>query len=85
MRSSASAARPARAVLVADDVSASVVRITLVAPDGREVRRTARFAGPVRRAVSFGALAPGRYTATITASDAVGHSRTTTRTVRLSR
>jgi len=75
--------RPARAVFVADDVSASVLRITLVAPDGRELRRIARFSGTARRAVSLGPLAAGRYTATITASDAVGHTRTTTRTVRL--
>lgn len=77
--------RPARALLVADDASASVLRISLVAPDGREVRRTARFSGTARRAVPLGALAPGRYVATITASDAVGHARTTTRTVVLGR
>lgn len=75
--------RPARAVLVADDVSASVLRVVLVAPDGREIRRTARFSGTVRRSLALGPLPPGRYTATITASDAVGHARTTTRTLRL--
>jgi len=85
LRAGAPVARPARAVLVADDVSASVLRISLVSADGREVRRTARFTGTARRAVSLGALAPGRYTATITASDAVGHTRTTTRTLALGR
>lgn len=84
-RAGTAVARPARAVLVADDVSASVLRISLVSADGREVRRTARFTGTARRAVSLGALAPGRYTATITASDAVGHTRTTTRTLALGR
>ncbi len=85
LRAGAAVARPARAVLVADDVSASVLRISLVSADGREVRRTARFRGTARRAVSLGALVPGRYTATITASDAVGHTRTTTRTLSLGR
>jgi len=80
-----SATRPARAVLLADDVSASVLRISLVAPDGSEVRRVARFTGRARRALPLGPLAPGRYTATITASDSAGHARTTTRTVRLGR
>ena len=85
LRAGTTSARPARAVLVADDVSASVLRISLVSADGREVRRTARFTGTARRAVSLGALAPGRYTATITASDAVGHTRTTTRNLALGR
>ena len=85
LRAGTAVARPARAVLVADDVSASVLRISLVSADGGEVRRTARFRGTARRAVSLGALAPGRYTATITASDAVGHTRTTTRTLALGR
>ena len=82
-RDAARGARPARAVLVADDVSASVVRVVLIGPDGREIRRAARFSGTVRRSLSLGPLPPGRYTATITASDAVGHSRVTTRTLRL--
>ena len=85
LRAGTTSARPARAVLVADDVSASVLRISLVSADGREVRRTARFTGTARRTVSLGALAPGRYTATITASDAVGHTRTTTRALALGR
>lgn len=85
LRAGTTSARPARAVLVADDASASVLRISLVSADGREVRRTARFTGTARRTVALGALAPGRYTATIIASDAVGHTRTTTRALALGR
>jgi len=81
----AASVRPARAVLLADDVSTSVLRISLVSAAGREVRRTTRFKGRARRVVSLGTLAPGRYTATITASDAAGHTRTTTRTLTLGR
>ncbi|MDA3005397.1 MAG: S8 family serine peptidase [Actinomycetota bacterium] len=77
------ARRPARAVLVASDVSASRIRVVLRARDGREVRRQVRFRGKARRVLGFGSLPPGRYTATITASDAVGHNRTVTRVVRL--
>lgn len=76
-------ARPARALLVAEDATASVVRITLTAPGGREVRRVVRFRGSARRALPLGSLAAGRYVATITASDAAGHSRTSTRVVTL--
>jgi hypothetical protein len=76
-------ARPAQALLVAQDATASVVRLTLTAADGREVRRVMRFRGTVRRALPLGSLPPGRYVATIRASDAAGHSRTTTRSVTL--
>ena len=62
-----------------------MLRISLVAPDGSEVRRVARFTGRARRALPLGPLAPGRYTATITASDSAGHARITTRTLRLGR
>lgn len=77
------ARRPARAVLVASDVSASRIRVVLRGPDGREIRRQVRFRGKATRALALGSLPPGRYTATVTASDAAGHSRTVTRQVRL--
>lgn len=77
------ARRPARAVLVASDVSTSRIRVVLRGPDGREIVRQVRFRGNARRALALGSLPPGRYTATVTASDAAGHSRTVTRQVRL--
>jgi hypothetical protein len=77
--------RPARAVLSASDVSASRIVLTLRGVDGREVRRQVRFRGRATRAIPLGSLPAGRYVATITASDAAGHQRTTTRNVRLGR
>ena len=82
-RAAGGSVRPVRAVLVAQDVSASVLRIAVVAADGSEVRRRVRFRGTARRRIPLGALAAGRYTVTITASDAAGHERITTRTVRI--
>lgn len=81
----ATARRPARAILSASDVSASRIVLVLRGPDGREVRRQVRFRGTARRTISLGSLPPGTYRATITASDAAGHRRTVTRTVRLGR
>lgn len=75
--------RSARMVLVASDASASRIRVVLRAANGREVRRQVRFRGRATRAVPLGSLPAGRYTATITASDSVGHRRTVTRQVRL--
>lgn len=77
--------RAARAVLSASDVSASRIVLTLRGADGREVRRQVRFRGRAKRAIPLGSLPAGRYAVTIAASDAAGHRRTTTRTVRLGR
>ncbi len=76
-------ARPARAVLVADDATVSVMRVVLRASDGREIRRSVRFSGTARRALALGSLPAGRYVASIAASDSAGHSRTITRVVHL--
>ena len=76
-------ARPARAVLLVDDATTSVMRLVLTASDGREIRRTVRFSGTARRALALGSLPAGRYVARIAASDSAGHSRTITRVVHL--
>ncbi len=82
-RAAATATRPARARLVAEDVTASVVRLVLTTPDGSELTRTVRFTGTVRRSLPLGSLPAGRYVAIISVSDAAGHSRTTTRMLTL--
>jgi hypothetical protein len=79
----AAGTRPARAVLLVDDATASVMRLVLTASDGREIRRTVRFSGTARRALALGPLPAGRYAARIAASDSAGHSRTITRVVHL--
>lgn len=77
------ARRPARAVLVVSDVSPSRVTVVLRGPGGRELRRQVRARGRAVRSIPLGSLPPGRYVATLTASDAAGHARAITRSVRL--
>lgn len=72
---------PARALLRAQDVSASRIEVLLQGDDGRVVRRVVRFRGNASRAIPLGSLPAGRYRATVTASDSAGHSRTVTRAV----
>lgn len=77
-------ARPARALLDVSDVSASRLVIVFTnAASGRKIRRTVRIRGNVRRAIPLGPIPGGRYTVGITASDAAGHVRATTRVLRL--
>ncbi len=79
-------ARPARAMLVVSDVSASRITIHLKnAVTGRVIRRTVRTRGTARRVIPLGSIPRGRYIARIRASDSAGHVRTTTRVVRLRR
>ncbi len=76
--------RPARALLVVSDVSASRITVQLTnAVTARVIRRTVRTRGTARRVIALGSIPGGRYIARITASDSAGHVRTTMRVVRL--
>ncbi len=75
--------RPARLRVTASDLSASRLRIVVTGSDGREVRRLVMFQGTAERVIPLGFLLPGPYRVTVTAVDAVGHTRTTTRPLRL--